>query len=77
MAVAVRLAMGECEAMGREGMERVEFLAAIPDIASALKVSGEGAGRLCLDMDETQLPAVLKLIAFYRGKLLRVTVEEV
>ena len=28
------------------------FVACIPDIQGALKMSGEGAGRLTLDMDE-------------------------
>jgi hypothetical protein len=51
------------------------FLAIIPDITAALKVSGEGAGRLTLDMDESQLPEVLKAVALGKGLLLRVTVS--
>ncbi len=52
-----------------------QFEAVIAASASALKVSDEGAGRLTLDMDETQLPEVLRAIAFGRDKLLTVTIE--
>ena len=52
-----------------------QFKAVVPDIQGALKVSGEGSGRLTLDMDETQLPEVLKAVAFSKGKLLTITVE--
>jgi hypothetical protein len=51
-----------------------QFNAIIPDITAALKVSGEGAGRLTLDMDETQLPEVLKAVALGKGRLLTVMI---
>jgi hypothetical protein len=51
------------------------FCAVLPSSASALKVSGEGDGRLQLDVPESDLPALLRLIAFGRDKALRVTVE--
>lgn len=48
----------------------------IPDIAAALKVSGEGSARIVFDMDESQLPQVLKMFAFGKSKLLRIEVYE-
>jgi hypothetical protein len=55
--------------------EIAKFQAIIPDIASALKVSGSGSARLSLDMDETQLPQVLKALAFGKDQLLTITIE--
>jgi hypothetical protein len=52
-----------------------EFVAYIPGIAGAFKVSGEGAGRLTLDIPESELPAVLRLMAFGRDQALKVTVH--
>ena len=53
------------------------FQAVIADMPGALKVSNEGAGRLTLDMDETQLPEVLKAIAFGKDRLLVVAISVV
>ena len=56
--------------------ERIaQFEAIIAEMPSALKVSNEGAGRLTLDMDESQLPQVLRAIAFGKDQLLTVTIE--
>ena len=57
------------------GQVIAEFQAIIAEMPSALKVSNEGAGRLSLDMDETQLPEVLKAIAFGKDRLLVVTIR--
>ena len=51
------------------------FSAALPDNAGALKVSGQGDGRVQLDVPESELAEVLKLIAFGRSKLLKVQVS--
>ena len=51
------------------------LLAIIPSIQGAVKISGEGASRMCLDADEQQLPEVMKLVAFGRDKVLKVTIE--
>jgi hypothetical protein len=51
------------------------FNAVLPDVASALKVSGQGDGRVQFDVPESDLPEILKLIAFGREKLLKVTVD--
>lgn len=52
-----------------------EFVAVLPDIASAVKISGHGDGRLQLDIPESELPAVLRLIAFGRDRALRVSIH--
>lgn len=56
--------------------ERIEFIAVIPDLASAITVAGgEGEGvRLKLDAAGSEIAPVLRLL-LWRGKLLRVTVE--
>lgn len=56
--------------------EPVTFLATIRPIQSALSVSGNNEGaRLTLDIPETELPAIARLLLL-RGVVLRVTVEE-
>jgi hypothetical protein len=55
--------------------EPVEFLATIRPIQSALSVSGDNNGaRLTLDIPETELPAIARLLLM-RGQVLRVRVE--
>lgn len=56
--------------------EPVTFLATIRPIQSALSVSGNNDGaRLVLDIPETELPAIARLLLL-RGVVLKVTVEE-
>jgi len=52
-----------------------EFMAVIPDLQSAFTISGQGDGRLKLDIPESELPAVLRLIAFGRERALKVTIH--
>lgn len=52
----------------------VSFLASIPSLQSALTIAGDGGGRLKLDVDDSQIDKLLKLLD-WRGQLLRVTVE--
>lgn len=54
-------------------MEEIEFSAALPDIQSAISI-GNGC-RIKLDVPETDIAAVMRLAAFGRSKVLRVTVE--
>lgn len=55
--------------------EPVTFEATIRPIQSALSVSGNNDGaRLTLDIPETELPAIARLLLM-RGQVLRVTVE--
>lgn len=53
----------------------ITFLASMPPIQSAVKVSGNGDGmRIQLDIPETEVPNAVDLLAM-RGKVLRVMVE--
>jgi hypothetical protein len=53
----------------------IEFYATLPDIQSAISVGGDGA-RIKLDIPETDLPNVIKLV-LHKGKLLKVKIEAV
>ena len=58
-------------------MEKICFLSSLPDIQSAINISGAGNGaRLKLDVPETEIAEVIKL-TLLRGKALKVTIEEV
>ena len=58
-------------------MEKISFLASMPDIQSWLTIHGkDGIGRIKLDTPREELAQVLKM-TLMAGKLLRVTVEEV
>lgn len=54
--------------------KRVEFLASIPPLQSALTVAGDGGARLKLDLDEMQVNIIPQLLSL-RGRLLKVTIE--
>lgn len=56
-------------------MEKIEFIASLPPIQSALSVSGDSNGaRMKVDIPETELPQAIKLL-LWRGKLFRLTAE--
>ena len=58
-------------------MEKISFLATMPDIQSWLTIHGkDGLGRIKLDTPKDELPQVLKM-TLMAGCLLRVTVEVV
>lgn len=50
------------------------FIATVPQIQSAFNVGGDGSARLKLDVPESEIAEVVKLIAFGRDKALRITV---
>jgi len=54
--------------------EPVSFLATFPLIQSAIKVAGDGGARVQLDIPESELPAIARLLML-RGVVLRVIVE--
>ena len=51
----------------------IKFMASLPNIQSALSIGGDGA-RLKLDVPETDLAQVLKLVLL-KGVAFKVTVE--
>ena len=54
---------------------RVELSAIIAATSSAFKVGDEGASRLSLDIPVSDMGEALKLIAFGRKKVLKVSIE--
>jgi hypothetical protein len=54
--------------------EPVSFLASFPNIQTAIRVAGDGGARILLDIPETELPAIVRLLLL-RGQVIRVTVQ--
>lgn len=52
----------------------IRFAASLPEIQSAVSFGGPSA-RVKLDIPETDIAEAIKLAAYGRGKVLRVTVE--
>lgn len=52
------------------------FIASFPNIQSAIRVSGDGGARILLDIPESELPAIARLLLM-RGKAISVTVEDI
>lgn len=55
--------------------EAIIFAASFPNIAGAIRVAGDGGARILLDLDESQMPAIVRLMLM-RGRVIRVTVED-
>ena len=53
---------------------KINFNATVPEIQSAIKISGNGAVRLQLDIPESELGSAIKIVAA-QGKVLNVTME--
>ena len=57
-------------------MEKIEFIASLPDILSAINIAGQdGNSRIKLDIPASEIKAVMKLIAM-KGQAFKVTIEE-
>ncbi len=58
-------------------MEKIEFVASLPDILSAINIAGQdGNSRIKLDIPASGIEAVVKLIGL-KGKAFKVTIGEV
>lgn len=55
--------------------EALTFLASIAPLQSAITIASDGGARVKIDIPESELPAIARLLLM-RGKVLRVTVEE-
>jgi hypothetical protein len=53
---------------------KIEFIASLPDIQSAISVGGDGA-RIKLDIPESELASVIKLVLL-KGQAFKVTIED-
>lgn len=56
-------------------MDAIEMLASLPPIQSAVKIGGDGSARIQLDVSASEMAALVRLIAYGTGKLLKVSVE--
>lgn len=54
---------------------KIEFSASIPPIQSALSVGGDQSVRVKLDVPASEIAAMVGLMGYGCGRLLRVTVE--
>ena len=57
-------------------MEKIEFIASIAPLLSAIQMDGmDGNSRIKLDIPASEIEAVMKLIAM-KGQAFKVTIEE-
>jgi hypothetical protein len=52
------------------------FTASIAPLQSAIRIASDGGARVSLDIPESEMPAIVRLV-LYRNVVLRVTIEEV
>jgi len=58
-------------------MEKIVFIASLPDILSAINIAGQdGNSRIKLDIPASDVAAVVQLIEM-KGQSFKVTIEEV
>jgi len=56
-------------------MEKITFIASLPDILSAINIAGvDGNRRIKLDIPASDIEAVVKLTGM-RGQVMRITIE--
>ena len=53
---------------------KIEFIACLPDIQSAITISGEGATRVKFDIPESELSNAVKLVML-KGQAFKVKIE--
>ena len=53
---------------------RISFTASVPDIMSAINISGQGAIRLKLDIPESEIAEAVKLVLL-KNTAFRVTID--
>lgn len=54
--------------------DSLTFLASIAPLQGAIKIAHDGGGRVVLDIPESEMPALVRLV-LYRGAVLKVTIE--
>ena len=55
---------------------KIEFIASLPDIQSAISIGGDGATRVKLDIPESELAEAVKLVML-KGKAFKVKIETI
>jgi len=57
-------------------MEKIEFIASLPDILSAINIAGQdGNSRIKLDIPASEIEEIIKLISM-KGQAFKVTIEK-
>ena len=54
-------------------VKEVEFQATLPDVHTAIAISGDGSSKIRLDVPDCDLPEVMKLVLF-KGQSFKVTI---
>jgi len=58
-------------------MEKIEFIASLPDILSAINIAGQDSNsRIKLDIPASEISSVIKLIEL-KGQSFKVSIEKV
>ena len=55
---------------------KIEFIASLPDIQSAITIGGDGSTRVKFEIPESELAAAVKLVMI-KGQAFRVTIETI
>ena len=55
---------------------KIEFIASLPDIQSAITISGEGATRVKFDIPESDIANAVKLVLL-KGQAFKVSIETI
>ena len=55
---------------------KIDFIASLPDIQSAINISGNGAVRVKLDIPESEIAGAVKLVML-KGKAFKVNIETI
>ncbi len=55
---------------------KLEFIASLPDIQSAITISGEGATRVRFDIPESEIANAVKLVLL-KGQAFKVKIETI
>ncbi len=54
---------------------RIEFIASLPDIQSAISIGGDGATRIKFDISESELSEAVKLVML-KGQAFRIVIDD-
>ena len=55
---------------------KIEFIASLPDIQSAINISGEGHTRVKFDIPESEIAEAIKLVTL-KGQAFKVRIEAI
>jgi len=55
---------------------KIEFIASLPDILTAITISGEGATRVKFDIPESEIANAVKLVLL-KGQAFKVSIETI